>query len=96
MSGAFAVDLDSLDDVVTRLANLEKSIEQQLADLDTRIRQIHGVWSGEAAAAQLAAHREWMAGAQQMRAGLGALRAAASTAHSNYSAAVAANKQMWS
>lgn len=95
MPQAFTVDLDHLDRIVTRLSNLEKSIEQHLADLDKRIQQIHTVWSGDAAASQLAAHREWMTGAAEMRVGLAALRAAALTAHENYSAAVAANTKMW-
>ncbi|MEP6696067.1 MAG: WXG100 family type VII secretion target [Pseudonocardiales bacterium] len=95
MSGPFTVDLDKLDGVVTRMGIFEKSIEARLAELDGRIQKMHGVWCGAAAAAQLATHREWMAGAREMRAGLVALKAAAATAHANYSAAVAANVRMW-
>ncbi len=92
---AFAVDLTRLDDTVTLLAARTAAVADLLADLDTRIAALQSLWAGAAADAQLAAHREWLAGAQDMREGLGAMRAAAATAHGNYSAAVAANLAMW-
>lgn len=96
MSSQFVVDLEQLDSVVSRLASFEQELERHIADVDARVQRVHGVWSGDAAAANLAAHREWMAGAQGMRTALAEIKAAAATAHSNYSAAVAANTQMWS
>ena len=96
MSGRFIVDLEQLDSVVSRMAAFEKTIEKHIADVDARVQRIHGVWSGDAAAAHLAAHHEWMAGAHEMRTALAEMKAAAATAHSNYSAAIAANQQMWS
>lgn len=96
MPGWFVVNLEQLDNVVSRLAAFEQTLERHIADVDARVQRIHGVWSGDAAAAHLAAHRGWMAGAQEMRTALTEIKAAAATAHSNYSAAVAANKQMWS
>jgi len=96
MPGWFVVDLEQLDSVMSRLAAFEQTLERHIADVDARVQHIHGVWSGDAAAAHLAAHRGWMAGAQEMRTALAEIKAAAATAHSNYSAAIAANKQMWS
>ena len=96
MSGRFVVDLEHLDSVVSRLVSFEKALEKHIADVDACVQRVHSVWSGGAAAANLAAHREWMAGVQEMRTALAEIKAAAATAHSNYSAAVAANKQMWS
>jgi WXG100 family type VII secretion target len=66
MSGRFVVDLEQLDSVVSRLAAFEQKLERHITDVDARVERIHGVWSGDAAAANLAAHREWMVGAQEM------------------------------
>jgi WXG100 family type VII secretion target len=96
MSDRFIVNLEQLDSVVSKLAAFEQTLERHIADVDARVQRIHSVWSGQAAAANLAAHHEWMAGAQEMRTALADIKAAAATAHSNYSAAIAANKQMWS
>ncbi|MGH3427287.1 MAG: WXG100 family type VII secretion target, partial [Mycobacteriales bacterium] len=63
MPGWFVVDLEQLDGVVSRLAAFEQTLERRIADVDARVQGVHGVWSGDAAAAQLAAHREWLAGA---------------------------------
>lgn len=92
---AYAVDLDRLDDTVTLLSNRTAAVSDLLADLDARIATLQSLWTGAAADAQLASHRDWLAGAQDMRDGLAVMRAAASTAHANYSAAVAANLAMW-
>lgn len=92
---AYAVDLTRLDDTVTLLAARTAAVTDLLDDLDARIATLQTLWSGAAADAQLAAHRAWLAGAQDMRDGLAAMRAAAATAHANYSAAVAANLAMW-
>jgi WXG100 family type VII secretion target len=96
MPGWFAVDLERLDGIVSKLAGFEQTLERRIADVDARVQRIHGVWCGDAAAAHLAAHREWMDGARRMRTALAEIAEAAATAHANYSAAVAANKQMWS
>ncbi|MGH3774034.1 MAG: WXG100 family type VII secretion target [Pseudonocardiaceae bacterium] len=92
----FVVDLDQLDSVVSRLAAFEQTLERRIADVDARVQHVHGVWSGDAAAAHLAVHREWLAGARRMRTALAEIKAAAATAHGNYTAAVAANQRMWS
>lgn len=95
MSTRYHVDLDALDEVIGFLQKTSDAIAGRLADLDAEIAALHGVWTGEAAAAQLRAHQEWTAGAVEMREALDALHALARTAHGNYSAAVTANLQMW-
>jgi WXG100 family type VII secretion target len=91
----FVVDLEQLDEAVTRMSAFEQTIEEQLQTLDAAIVRLQSLWSGAAADAQLAAHREWLAGAQRMRAGLAKMRTAAATAHGNYGSAIQANVAMW-
>ncbi len=95
MSDAYSVDLAELDRCVSRLSAFETFIDGKIDELDQRVQQIQSVWSGAAADAQLAAHREWLAGAADMKAGLVQLRRAAATAHANYTAARTANLKMW-
>jgi ESAT-6 family protein len=95
MSSPFAVDIELLQDVVDRMTEFERGLEERLAEIDARIGRLHQVWSGAGAAEQARAHREWLAGAQQMREAVAALRVIGATAHANYTAAVAANRQMW-
>lgn len=92
---AFAVQLESLVDVVDQLATFERQLQEQLAELESRMSRLHGTWSGAAAEEQLAAHRRWMDGARGMREAVASLRRIGATAHSNYSGAVAASQQMW-
>jgi WXG100 family type VII secretion target len=95
MSDFYVVDLDELAACAERLSRFEGFIETKLDELDRRIQQLQSAWTGTAADAQLAAHRDWMAGAAEMKDGLAKLRQAATTAHTNYSAARAANLTMW-
>ncbi len=93
---SFAVDIELLQDAVDRMAAFESGLEQRLAEIDARTSRLHQVWTGAAAVEQARAHREWLAGAQQMREAVAALRVVGATAHANYTAAIAANRQMWS
>ena len=95
MSDLYTVDLDELAACVERLSQFEAFVETKLDDVDRRVQQLHSAWTGKAADGQLAAHREWMAGAAEMKDGLIKLRQAAANAHANYSAARAANLTMW-
>jgi uncharacterized protein YukE len=63
--------------------------------VDARLQALHGTWSGTAAAAQADAHAHWRAGADEVHEALVALRTIASGAHANYTAAVQANRAMW-
>jgi WXG100 family type VII secretion target len=92
---AFKVDLDALDETIALMEARSARMATALDTLDGHIAKLHDVWTGGAAAAQLAAHEQWREGARQMREGLDAMREAARTAHGNYSSAVAANQRMW-
>lgn len=92
---AYAVDLDRLDGVVDLLTARSAAVSEQLDLLDARIAALQSLWHGDAADAQLAAHRQWVAGAQDMRDGLEAMRAAVETAGGNYRSAAASNVAMW-
>lgn len=89
------VDLDELDAVLDRLVRFEQTLEARIADVDARVRRVQSIWTGAAADAQLAAHREWQVGAERMRAGLAQLTSVGRTAHANYAAAVRTNASNW-
>ncbi len=95
MPGRYSVDLAALDACVARIVALEDFAAKRLAEIDERVDHVQQIWTGEAAAAQRAAHQEWVTGFAIMQTGLKALRAAAAASHRNYSAAVAANASMW-
>lgn len=95
MTGAFAVDLVELEATIDAIARLDALLEQKLAEVESRVNQLQNVWTGAAADAAHAAHVEWLAGANEMRAALAALRAAASTAQANYQSAIDANVRNW-
>ncbi|MGH3495185.1 MAG: WXG100 family type VII secretion target [Sciscionella sp.] len=92
---AFAVQLESLVEVVDRMAIFERQVEERLGELESRMSRLHGTWSGAAAEEHRAAHRRWLDGAREMREAMATLRRIGSTAHGNYSSAIAANRRMW-
>jgi WXG100 family type VII secretion target len=92
----FAVPLEPRADVVQRMADFERAVEQQAADVAARVDRLHATWTGAAADEHALAHRRWTDGVHELRAAIGALRRIASTAHGNYTAAVSANRRMWS
>ncbi|MCW2647245.1 MAG: hypothetical protein QOF87_1546 [Pseudonocardiales bacterium] len=91
----FVVDLEMLQDVIDRMSGFERSLAERLDDIDARVGRLHATWSGDAAAEHRLAHRQWLAGAQQMHAAIATLRRIGATAHANYAAAIAANRAMW-
>jgi WXG100 family type VII secretion target len=92
---AFAVQLESLADVVDRMALFEREVEERLGELESRMSRLHGTWTGAAAEEHRAVHERWMTGAREMRDAVATLRRIGSTAHSNYSSAITANQRMW-
>jgi WXG100 family type VII secretion target len=92
----FAVDLDELSAVIGDMRSFESRFQSRLAELDDLVARLHGTWTGEAAAAQQAAHDEWKAGATEMHQALVEMRDAARRAHGNYTSAAEANRAMWS
>ena len=91
----YAVDLDLLASTIEALVAYERECDRAVDDVVDQVRRLHVTWDGEAAQAQAAAQERWEAGFATMRVGLAAMRSAASTAHTNYGAAVAANLAMW-
>ncbi|MFI9508401.1 WXG100 family type VII secretion target [Nocardia sp. NPDC052566] len=91
----FEVDLDHLDQVTARIGGLVGFVTDSLTGLDTRISALHQEWTGATATAHDRAHREWVTGANEVREGVDAMRAAAHTAHQHYSTAIATNRAMF-
>ena len=90
-----AVDLDRLAEFTDRLELFAAHLSRARSEVDGRVQALHDTWTGSAAAAQLAAHETWRAGAVEVSEALAALRAVASGAHTNYAAAMHANAAMW-
>lgn len=91
----YAVDTGALAGLVERMAGWAARAEQLGDDLDSAVRRLHGEWTGDAAAAHLAAHHRWRAAEADLRAAADRLCAVVAVAHDNYTAAVEANARMW-
>lgn len=96
MADAFSVDPDVLADVVARMDEFVRHTESVVGEIDTLVTQLHGTWSGQAAAAHAEAHRHWSRGEAMMREALAQLKTAGTAAHHNYTGAMTTNKTMWS
>ena len=94
MSG-YAVDTGALSGLIDRMAAWSARAEELGDELEWAVRRLHGQWKGDAADAHLAAHQRWHANEAELRAAADRLRAVVAVAHGNYTAAVAANRQMW-
>lgn len=99
MSGSdeFSVNLDELDDLVTRLTSLVGFITEHLSVLDQRVASLHtgGTWQGVAADAHQKAHAEWSSAAKEFVDGVADLGTAARNAHNQHSSAITANTRMF-
>ncbi|MCA2206184.1 WXG100 family type VII secretion target [Nocardia rosealba] len=93
-SRPFRVDLDELDQLVTRVSGFTGFLNESLDGLKQRIAAVQQTWHGQAADAQDAAFREWHLGATEVVEGIDAMRAAVRAAHTRYTAAIEANRQM--
>ena len=96
MADAFRVDPEALADAVERMAEFQRYAESMLSEIDSLVSNLHTTWTGEGATAHAEAHRHWARGETIMREALAQLRAAAHTAHDNYTGAIAKNLSMWS
>lgn len=96
MADAFNVDPEALADAVQRMGEFVRHTESLVAEIDSLVTHLHQSWSGAAAAAHAEAHRHWAHGEATMREALNQLKTAGSTAHQNYTHAMAANVAMWS
>jgi WXG100 family type VII secretion target len=95
MAPRFSVDLNRMEEAVDRMGTFDTALSAHLDDLDARVSRLHRTWTGDAADAQRRAHAEWMAAAKEMRTALATMHSIATTAHRNYTAAVATNVAMW-
>ncbi|MFI5777127.1 WXG100 family type VII secretion target [Nocardia sp. NPDC051570] len=96
MTDEFSVDLEQLDNVVTRLSSLTAFISDHLTTLDQKVAAVHaGSWSGAAAAAHQQAHSEWSAAAAEFVDGVAEMSSAARNAHGQYTSSVNANTRMF-
>jgi WXG100 family type VII secretion target len=95
VSSAFRVHLAELSHVVEELDRFQTHLAAALEEVDAKVTELHGTWTGDAAEAHQAAHDQWKQGADDMGAGLETMRENASTAHANYTSAVTANAAMW-
>src|SRR5690554_2212686 len=86
MTSEFSIDLDHLEQVVTRLGGLVGTVSGNLDELVSRVSVLlqSGEWTGAAAAAYAAAHGKWVTGARELVEGLGQMQQAAKTAHTAY------------
>ena len=96
MADAFSVDPEALADAIQRMDEFTQHTESVVSEIDSLVTHLHQTWSGKAAAAHAEAHRHWSRGEATMREALQQLKAAGSTAHHNYTHAIAANVAMWS
>lgn len=96
MTGEHSVDLDQLDNIVTRLSSLAGFLTEHLKTLDQKSAAVHsGSWSGATATAHETAHREWASAAQELVQGIKDMSTAARSAHSNYGSTSAVNTRMF-
>jgi WXG100 family type VII secretion target len=91
----FSVNLDDLDQIVTRLSGLAGFITEHLDDIDDKVATLTGTgWESIAAQAYSDAHRQWLTGAREFADGVREMSDAARKAHTRYSTAADINKQM--
>ncbi len=95
MGSQFSVDLDHLDQIVSRLSGLAGFIADHLTDIEQRVTTLQGTgWEGVAARAYDDAHREWMSGAQELVDGVREMSDSAKQAHTAYTRALDLNGRM--
>jgi WXG100 family type VII secretion target len=90
----FTVDIQRLDDLVTRLSNLAAYLAEQLDLIDDKVADLDGVWETLAATAYRDAHLLWSTGAREFATGLADISDAARTAHTRYTTAAEVNGKM--
>ncbi|MGW0180302.1 WXG100 family type VII secretion target, partial [Nocardia sp. NPDC003345] len=93
MNPEFTVDLERLDQLITRLSNLAGYLTEQLDLIDDKVAGLDGAWETVAADAYRDAHRLWSTGAREFATGLADISDAARTSHTRYTNAAAVNKK---
>jgi WXG100 family type VII secretion target len=95
MTVRYRVDLDELQRVVDSLDAFQRTLDRRLASLDQANSELHVTWEGEAADANVLAHRKLAQGGREVHRALVAMHEAARKAHASYSAAARANVETW-
>ncbi|AYF75497.1 WXG100 family type VII secretion target [Nocardia yunnanensis] len=93
--GDYRVDLGGLQQLIDGAATLEATIESRVAEIESRVDELHLGWAGEAASAHRAAHDERVAAVGVMREALRILGEKLSAAHSAYGTVGTTNSAMW-
>ncbi|EFV14978.1 WXG100 family type VII secretion target [Segniliparus rugosus] len=96
MARDFKVDLSHMQQTIDKMTQFTAQAESWCQEVDADVQSLHGTWSGEAASAQKAAHDQWVAGLNAMKADLEKLKKIAQDGHANYTDAGNKNKEMWS
>lgn len=94
MNPEFTVDLERLDQLVSRLSNLAGYLTEQLDLIDDKVAGLDGAWEAIAAAAYRDAHQLWAAGAREFVTGITEISDAARAAHDRYTRAIEINRTM--
>ncbi|MFI6309958.1 WXG100 family type VII secretion target [Nocardia fusca] len=94
MNSEFAVDIERLDNLVSRLSSLAGYLTEQLDLIDDKVATLDGAWETLAANAYRDAHRVWSTGAREFATGLADISDAARTAHTRYTTAAEVNRKM--
>lgn len=85
MESEFTVDLDHLDQIVSRLAGLAAYVADHLDNIDDRVATLDGgSWEGIANDAYNVAHAQWITGARDFAEGIRDMGLGAKNAHSSY------------
>lgn len=92
---AYDVDLDELRAAVASLASYQRDLLALAGDVDALQLRLQGSWAGRACDAQQASYSAWRDDCAAMVTALAGLRGIASAADEHYSAAVAANLDLW-
>jgi WXG100 family type VII secretion target len=92
MSSEFSVNLDQLDQVVSRLNGLAGFLRDHLQELDRKVANLtNGSWESVAATAYADAHAQWAASAKEFADGVAAMSDTGRLAHNSYTAAISLN-----
>ncbi|MGY4103920.1 WXG100 family type VII secretion target [Nocardia sp. R16R-3T] len=95
MTNPFSVDLDELEQIISRLSGLAAFVADHLDEIDERITTLRGTgWEGVAAQAYSEAHQQWISGAREFAEGIRDMSDAAKSAHGAYSEAAEVNSKM--
>ncbi|MFE3547004.1 WXG100 family type VII secretion target [Nocardia sp. NPDC059177] len=95
MASEFTVDLDQLEQLVTKLSGLAGYISDHLDEIDDKVASLAGTsWESLASEAYQTAHSQWSTGAREFVEGVRDMSDAAKTAGTRYHRALDLNSKM--